>query len=180
MSFADRLKISRKEKGYSQEQLAEMLEVSRQSITKWETGTAYPELRKLILLSVLLDKDLDWLLFDERNKLSGNRAEPDDEWKAPPQFYDRKSLRTAMRDNRISEILRALEGIEFMEEVDEDGFSGNRYYTIFQSRMFVESHGINRKDGKEENDFSELEMSDAVQVLAKNAWRLQNREESRG
>ena len=45
MSFAGRLKISRKEKGYSQEPLAEELEVSRQSITKWETGTAFPELR---------------------------------------------------------------------------------------------------------------------------------------
>ena len=41
MSFAGRLKISRKEKGYSQEALAEELEVSRQSITKWESGRGY-------------------------------------------------------------------------------------------------------------------------------------------
>ena len=63
MSFALRLKEARKEKGYSQEQLAEALEVSRQSITKWETGTAYPELKKLLGLSVFLDKNLDELFF---------------------------------------------------------------------------------------------------------------------
>ena len=68
MSFAERLRCSRREKGFSQEQLAETLDVSRQSITKWETGAAYPELKKLILLSISLDKDLDWLLYDERNE----------------------------------------------------------------------------------------------------------------
>ncbi len=71
MSFSDRLKTSRKEKGHSQEQLAEMLEVSRQSITKWETGTAFPELKKLLQISIILDKELDWLLCDERNELKG-------------------------------------------------------------------------------------------------------------
>ena len=69
MSFADRLRMSRTEKGYSQEQLAEALGVSRQSITKWETGIAYPKIRKLRMLSIRLEKSLDWLLSDERSEL---------------------------------------------------------------------------------------------------------------
>ena len=73
MSFADRLRMSRKEKGYSQEQLAEDLGVSRQSITKWETGTAYPKIKKLLLLSIRLEKSLDWLLFDEKSELEDGR-----------------------------------------------------------------------------------------------------------
>ena len=73
MSFAERLRCSRREKGFSQEQLAETVDVSRQSITKWETGAAYPELKKLILLSISLDKDLDWLLYDERSELYSSR-----------------------------------------------------------------------------------------------------------
>ena len=73
MSFADRLRMSRKEKGYSQEQLAEDLGVSRQSITKWETGTAYPKIKKLLLLSIRLEKSLDWLLFDEESELEDGR-----------------------------------------------------------------------------------------------------------
>ena len=73
MSFADRLRMSRKEKRYSQEQLAEDLGVSRQSITKWETGTAYPKIKKLLLLSIRLEKSLDWLLFDEKSELEDGR-----------------------------------------------------------------------------------------------------------
>ena len=61
MSFANRLKATRKQKGYSQEMLAEKLDVSRQSVTKWETGIAYPEIRTLLELSSVLGKDLDWL-----------------------------------------------------------------------------------------------------------------------
>lgn len=48
MSFAERLKFSRKEKGLSQEDVAELLEVSRQSVTKWETGVSFPEMKTLL------------------------------------------------------------------------------------------------------------------------------------
>ena len=65
MSFAERLRISRKEKGYSQETLAEALHVSRQTVTKWETGNAYPGIKTLLMLSVILEKDLDWLFHDD-------------------------------------------------------------------------------------------------------------------
>ena len=68
MSFAEKLRASRKEKGLSQEALAEKLKVSRQSVTKWESGLAYPEIRTLILLAETLDRDLDWLLSDEKNQ----------------------------------------------------------------------------------------------------------------
>ena len=43
MSFADNLKQIRKEKGLSQEELAELLEVSRQAVSKWEQGAGYIE-----------------------------------------------------------------------------------------------------------------------------------------
>ncbi len=73
MSFADRLRMSRTEKGFSQERLAEDLGVSRQSITKWETGIAYPKIKKLLMLSILLERSLDWLLADERRELEEGR-----------------------------------------------------------------------------------------------------------
>jgi len=65
MSFAERIRVSRKEKGYSQEMLAEKLNVSRQTVTKWETENTYPETKTLLLLSVILEKDLDWLFSDD-------------------------------------------------------------------------------------------------------------------
>lgn len=49
LSFSEKLQRLRKEKGLSQEQLAELLDVSRQSVSKWESGQTYPEINKLIV-----------------------------------------------------------------------------------------------------------------------------------
>ena len=65
MSFADNLKQLRKERQLSQEELAEMLDVSRQAVSKWEQGTGYPEVEKLLLLSNKLNVSLDSLLSTE-------------------------------------------------------------------------------------------------------------------
>ena len=62
MSFAENLKQLRKEKQLSQEGLAEILEVSRQAVSKWEQGIGYPELEKLLLLSRKLNVSLDSLM----------------------------------------------------------------------------------------------------------------------
>ena len=62
MSFSDNLKKARKDKGLSQEDLAELLEVSRQAVSKWEMGDGYPEVEKLLLISKRLNISLDTLL----------------------------------------------------------------------------------------------------------------------
>lgn len=46
MNFAEKLKLLRKERNITQEELAELLSVSRQAVSKWESGTGYPENRK--------------------------------------------------------------------------------------------------------------------------------------
>ena len=65
MSFADNLKQLRQERQLSQEELAEMLDVSRQAVSKWEQGTGYPEVEKLLLLSNKLNVSLDSLMSTE-------------------------------------------------------------------------------------------------------------------
>ena len=50
MSFADNLKQLRKEHHLSQEELAELLDVSRQAVSKWENGNGYPEVEKPLFL----------------------------------------------------------------------------------------------------------------------------------
>ena len=66
----------RKENGLSQEDLAEMLDVSRQAVSKWEQGDGYPEVEKLLLLSNILSISLDNLMSAEiaqgTNKKSTN------------------------------------------------------------------------------------------------------------
>jgi len=65
MSFADNLKQLRKDKQLSQEELAEILDVSRQAVSKWEQGIGYPEVEKLLLLSSELNISLDSLMATE-------------------------------------------------------------------------------------------------------------------
>lgn len=65
MSFAENLKLIRKERNLSQEELAELLDVSRQAVSKWELGEGYPEVEKLMLLSSELNISLDYLMSTE-------------------------------------------------------------------------------------------------------------------
>lgn len=62
MKFNDKIQELRKEKGLSQEQLAEIIGVSRQSVAKWEGGKTYPEVDKLIELSNIFGISIDKLL----------------------------------------------------------------------------------------------------------------------
>ncbi|MDD6490941.1 MAG: helix-turn-helix transcriptional regulator [Firmicutes bacterium] len=62
MTLGDKLSKLRKENNYTQEQLADILGVSRQAISKWESDIAYPETDKLIRISELYDCSLDYLL----------------------------------------------------------------------------------------------------------------------
>ena len=65
MSFSENLKQIRSEHHLSQEELAELLDVSRQAVSKWEQGQAYPEVEKLLLLSSKLNISLDELMSNE-------------------------------------------------------------------------------------------------------------------
>lgn len=65
MGFAANLKEIRRKRNITQEQLAELLNVSRQTISKWELDSGYPETEKLLTLSRELNVSLDYL-FSER------------------------------------------------------------------------------------------------------------------
>lgn len=62
MIFGEKLKSERKNKGWSQEELAEKLFVSRQSVSKWENGQNYPSIEIIIKLSDLFGVTIDELL----------------------------------------------------------------------------------------------------------------------
>ncbi len=65
MTIYDKLVQLRKRKGWSQEDLAEKLDVSRQAISRWENGSALPDAYNLRQLSHLYDVSTDYLLNDE-------------------------------------------------------------------------------------------------------------------
>ena len=67
MNFAEKLKTLRKQFKFSQEQLAEKINVSRQAITKWETDGGLPDIENLMAIAVLFSISMDELLSDEKH-----------------------------------------------------------------------------------------------------------------
>ena len=70
MNFAEKLRELRKQKGISQEQLAEKIHVSRQAITKWESGNGIPDIVNLIAISSLFNETIDSLVSEEKSLIS--------------------------------------------------------------------------------------------------------------
>ena len=66
MKFSEKVRKLRIRKGLSQEELAEKLDVSRQTVSKWEAGSSLPEIEKLIFLSDFFQVSIDYLLRDKQ------------------------------------------------------------------------------------------------------------------
>lgn len=94
MNLAGKILYCRKKAGLSQEALAEKLGVSRQAVSKWETGDAVPELSKLVLLAKAFDVTTDWLL---------SESEPETETPPEPEVTSAPEA-PAQGDNWVKSI----------------------------------------------------------------------------
>ena len=70
MKFGDNLKLIRKNKKMSQEDLAEKVNVSRQSVSKWETGEAYPEMNNILELCKIFNCKINDLVHEDMSDIS--------------------------------------------------------------------------------------------------------------
>lgn len=82
MDLSLRLQELRKEAGYSQEQLAEMLGVSRQAVSKWESGQTNPDINNVGRLSEIYGKSTDYIIF-------GTEREPEIIYKDKIVYQDK-------------------------------------------------------------------------------------------
>ena len=106
MALSDRIKSCRQNAGLSQEKMAELVGVSRQAVTKWETGQTSPSTENLFRLAEILGTSVDFLLAEEE-KASPTPAE---------QIYylykleqeQKTALRTAQYKVRLREALWAI------------------------------------------------------------------------
>ena len=73
MKFGDKLVELRKKNGYSQEELAEKLGVSRQSVSKWESNNTYPETDKIIQIECSMDDLINDKITDVEGSLRKNK-----------------------------------------------------------------------------------------------------------
>lgn len=69
MNLAEKIYTLRKQRGLSQEQMAEALGVSRQAVSKWESGQSVPEAEKLVAISHLFAVTTDYLLLEDDSPL---------------------------------------------------------------------------------------------------------------
>ena len=88
MKLNEKIFYCRRKAGLSQEALAEVLGVSRQAVSKWETGDAVPEISKLLSLAKTFEVTTDWLLSEE---------EPEEE-NASTNYYQEEVNREAGED----------------------------------------------------------------------------------
>ena len=73
MTIAEKIQELRIEKGLTQERLAELMDVSRQSVSKWELGQAIPDVEKIIRMSELFHVSTDTILLRSTNEVSVNQ-----------------------------------------------------------------------------------------------------------
>ena len=163
MSFGERLRATRKERGFSQEQLAEELEVSRQSVTKWESGLTFPEIKTMLRLASLLGRDLDWLLYDEKQNsaspLSGTHSLKYD------FIPDRDALNSIMRQDLLLEMLNVLDGCEIVRRIENEKVTGTQTCIFFKGRAFAETTGHVPLTNEPVCTFSEMSFPDIEALL---------------
>jgi len=100
MALSEKLYTLRKKSGLSQEQLAERLNVSRQAISKWESGASSPENDKLIAISNYFNVSLDYLM-----------KEDNEQSKDTPQAEQRENAQVAERTQRSVGFIICIGGI---------------------------------------------------------------------
>lgn len=81
MTYGEKITNMRKENNMTQEQFAELMSVSRQSVSKWESGSSFPDTEKLIRMSKLFSCSVDYLLKDEIENKDINQAQENDKAK---------------------------------------------------------------------------------------------------
>lgn len=178
MNFAENLRYLRKRDRITQEELADRLGVSRQSVSKWETGEAYPETDKLIALCDLFGVSLDHMI---RKELTKEENEKSEETGEPPQeaFLENSGYERHM--NRFSVLIAvgvllslislaacvALVGLSqyfsdtYLVVVQSLGVAALFLFSGFAAFFFIYAgirHGRYRKNNTEiKGDFSETQ-----------------------
>ena len=99
MTLSEKLVRLRKKSGRSQEEFAEKLDVSRQAVSKWESGQSLPEVDKILQISALYGVTTDYLLKDEMGEEPAPSAEaeepaatPEDPTTSPNKWSDPEYL----------------------------------------------------------------------------------------
>ena len=109
MILADKIIEQRKKNGWSQEELAEKMDVSRQSISKWESAQSVPDMGRIVLLSQLFGVSTDYLLKDELEQPEITPVAESD--------FDLRTVHIVMPEFREKPVKNALEAALYTMEM---------------------------------------------------------------
>lgn len=162
MKFGENLQKLRKERGISQEQLAEQLGVTRQSVSKWESGASYPEMDKIVAICNIFHCDMDVLInkdiTEERDKKDASKVVKvgfkniADYIKKTIYLFEHQSFKDIIK--MIAQVMIiicvilcfSIPFMLFKEMVVSLFYTGDNWFSIFFSRfwnfIFNESYGI--------------------------------------
>ena len=104
MSFGQNLQFLRRMRNMTQEELAEKLDVSRQTVSKWELDTVYPEVSKIIELSVMFSCSVDQLLREDMNVLDDAYSNIREEWVEPMRYISHSVVSTDPEGDAIDRV----------------------------------------------------------------------------
>lgn len=100
MTLGEKLQTLRRSRGLSQEQLAEILEVSRQAVSKWENGDSAPDLDRLRAICTYFGVTTDYLIWDEpEDAPRGAEEAPRGAEEARSREAQKKPLRETVREH---------------------------------------------------------------------------------
>lgn len=121
MNLAERLTYLRKENGFTQLTLAEKVNVSRQAVSRWESGTAVPSTESLKILSNIYGVSVDYLLNGNSEQSSTEKEAPQEVPQEPQQEVSKKNHHVKWRTLIIAVvcvllILAGLVGTSLLQE----------------------------------------------------------------
>ena len=162
MKFGENLQKLRKERGISQEQLAEQLGVTRQSVSKWESSASYPEMDKIVAICNIFHCDMDVLInkdiTEERDKKDASKVVKvgfkniADYIKKTIYLFEHQSFKDIIK--MIAQVMIiicvilcfSIPFMLFKEMVVSLFYTGDNWFSIFFSRfwnfIFNASYGI--------------------------------------
>lgn len=106
MKLAEKIILLRKQKGWSQEELAAQMDVSRQSVSKWESGASMPDIDKIILLSRIFETSTDYLLKDDIDEEDNDEKDEAEEKQShidteePTESSEKKGMTESREEKR--------------------------------------------------------------------------------
>ncbi len=139
MTLGDKIARERKLQNYTQEQLAQLLDVSRQSVSKWESDAAYPETEKLIRMGKLFGCSMDYLLNEDCTDRSGIRAETPAQ---PEPHSNGDAVQTKVVQPSFGEKAGRLYDIIFQERICSKTLFGLPLYHIGKNAKGVFALGL--------------------------------------